>query len=96
MALLNIEWVRRVGGLSLVEVELAGDGADDRAPSLCASLASGLAFGGLEEAVERLDEAVGAAGSGPRGDAVDVSADHFGDGFHGFDLIFPLKSVHLS
>ena len=72
--------------VELGEVELAGDEEDDGAQSLCTSVASGLAFGGLEEAVERLDEAVGAACSGPRGDAVDVSADHFGDGFHGLDL----------
>ena len=52
-------------GVELGEVELPGDEEEDGADSLEAAVASGATLGGLEQPVEGLDEAVGAAGSGP-------------------------------
>ena len=73
-------------GVEPVEVEFAGDEEDDGAHGLEAAVAAGLALGGLDQAVQRFEEAVGLSGSRPGGDAVEVLADGLGDGLHGFDL----------
>ncbi len=51
------------------EVEFSRDGEEDGAHSGYSGVASGLAFGGLEEAVEGFDEAVGLAALCPSDDA---------------------------
>ena len=71
------------------EIELAGDQEEHRAHGGETSVAAGLAFGGLEEAIESLDKAVGLAGLRPGKDAVEVRADHVGDLLHGLDLGAP-------
>src|SRR6266852_2939966 len=73
-------------GVERGEVELAGDEEEIGPHGREAGVASGLAFGGLEEPVEGLDEAVGLAGLGPSDDAVEMRADHPGDLLHRRDL----------
>ena len=81
MALLNFVWV---GGVRIDagEVELAGNQEEHGAHGGKARVAAGFAFGRLEEAIERLDEAIGLTSLGPGDDAVEVSADHAGDVLH--------------
>ena len=64
------------------EVEFSRDEEEDCAHSRYSRVASGLAFGGLEEAVERFDEAVGLAALCPSDDAIEVLLDHAGDVLH--------------
>ena len=73
-------------GIELDEGELPGDVEYDGADGLEAAVASGAALGRLEQPVEGLDEAVGAARSGPGCDSVDVIPDRPGDGLHGLVL----------
>ena len=54
------------------EVELAGDQEDDGSDSGEAGEAASAALGGLKQAVERFEEAVGLAGLGPGDDALEV------------------------
>jgi hypothetical protein len=68
------------------EVEFSRDQEEDGAHGLESGVAAGLAFGGLEEAVEGFDEAVGLAGLRLGDDAVEVLADHPGDVLHRLDL----------
>jgi hypothetical protein len=87
VALLNLVWIRRRGvRVDGGEVELAGDEEEHGAHGGKASVAAGFAFGGLEEAVEGLDEAIGLTGLGSGNDAVEVSADHAGGILHWRDL----------
>ena len=64
------------------EVELAGNEEQHGAHGGKAGVAAGFAFGGLEEAIEGLDEAIGLAGLGPSDDAVEMLADHQRDLLH--------------
>ena len=64
-------------------MEFACDEEDDGAE---AAVAACLSLGGLDEAVEGFEEAVGLSGARPGGDTVEVGADRFGDGLHGLDL----------
>ena len=57
------------------EVEFSGDEKEDGADRFEPAVAAGLALGGLEQAVERLDEAVGLPGAHPGGDSVDALLD---------------------
>ena len=68
------------------EVEFSRDEEEDGSHGGKARIAPGLAFGGLEEAVEGLDEAVGLACLCPGDDALEVLADHSCDVFHRLDL----------
>lgn len=49
-------------------------------------ITAGLALGGLEQAVESLQEAIGLAGLGPCNDAVEMLADHARGLLHWLDL----------
>src|SRR5437667_6628176 len=75
-------------GVERGEVELTGDEEENGPHGREPGIASGLALGGLEEAVEGLDEAVGLAGLGPSDDAVEMRADHPGDLLHRRDPRF--------
>ena len=68
------------------EVEFSCNEEEDGAHSCESRVAAGLAFGGLEEAVERFDEAVGLAALCPGDDPVEVLSDHTGDVLHRRDL----------
>lgn len=68
------------------KVEFSCHVGEDCAHSRLSRVASGLAFGGLEEAVERIDEAVGLAALCPSDDAVEELSDHAGDVLHRRDL----------
>ncbi len=72
--------------VDLREVEFARDQEENRAHGRKARVAAGLAFGGLEEAVQRFDEAIGLSCLGPSDDAIEMRADHAGDILHRFDL----------
>ena len=85
MALLNLVWVGSVR-VDAGEVELTGNEEQYGTHGGEAGVAVGFAFGGLEEAAEGLDEAVGLTGLGPGNNAVEVSADHAGDILHWLDL----------
>jgi len=61
---------RRHVGVDPGEVALAGDHGDDGADGAEVPVSARLALGGLEEAVDRLEEAVGPAGVDPGEDAV--------------------------
>ena len=78
---MNLVWVDGVG-VDAGEVELAGNEEQYGAHGGKAGVAAGFAFGGLEEAVEGLDEAIGLTGLGPGNDAVEVPADHAGNLLH--------------
>lgn len=67
--------------VDLGEVELSGD-----QDGFEAHITAGLALGGLEQAVERLQEAIGLARLGPCNDAVEMLADHARDLLHWLDL----------
>ena len=68
------------------EVEFSCD-KEENGPHGCeARVAAGLAFGGLEEAIQGFDEAVGLPGLGPRHDAFEMRAYHLGDILHRRDL----------
>ena len=68
------------------EVELAGDEEDDGADGAEAPVSSRLALGGLEQAVDRLEEPIGLARINPGEDAIEVLADHGGHVLHRLDL----------
>src|SRR4029077_21146422 len=51
-----------------------------------ASVSAGFSLCGLEQSVDGFDEAIGLAGLGPGGDAVEMLADHGSDLLHGLDL----------
>ena len=67
-------------------MELACNEEDDHPDCAEATVPAGLALGGLEQAVDGLEEAVGLPGSHPGEDALEMTADHLGDLFHGLDL----------
>jgi hypothetical protein len=86
-ALLNPKWVRlRSMGVDRGEVEPSGDEQDHGFHRLEAGVSTRLALGGLKEAVNGFDEAIGLTGLGPSGDAIEMSADHDGDVLHGVDV----------
>jgi len=62
-------------GVDAGEVAFSGNEEQHCAHGFEEGAAAGLAFGGLEEAAQGLDEAVGLAGLGPGDDAVEVLAD---------------------
>src|SRR5262249_42942687 len=72
--------------IEAAEVELAGDQEDDGLDRVEAREAAGAALGGLEQAIEGFEEAVGLAGLSPSDDALDVPAHHRGDLLHRLDL----------
>jgi len=72
--------------VDLREFEFSCDEEEDCAHNREARIAAGLAFSGLEEAIERFDEAVGLAALCPSDDAVEVLSDHAGDVLHRHDL----------
>lgn len=68
------------------EVELAGEEEDDGSDRVEAFEAASSALGGLEQAVERLKEAVGLTGLRPGDDALEVATHEGGDFLHRLDL----------
>jgi hypothetical protein len=62
--------------IDAVEVELAGNQEEHGSHGGKAGVAAGFAFGGLEEAIEGLDEAIGLTGLGPGDNTVEVPADY--------------------
>src|ERR1700758_5382641 len=82
-----VTWVRlRSMGVDRGEVEPSSDEEDHGFHRLEASVSTRLALGGLKEAVDGFDEAIGLAGLGPGDDAVEMTADHDGDILHRIDL----------
>src|ERR1700751_2475449 len=73
-------------GVDCGEVEPSGYEEDHGFHRLEAGVSTRLALGGLKEAVNGFDEAIGLTGLGPSGDAIEMSADHDGDVLHGVDL----------
>ena len=75
--------------IDLREVASACDqedhGADGRESAITAGLA-GLALGGLDEAIQGLQEAIGGACLGPGADAIEMGAHEAGHRLHGLDL----------
>ena len=72
--------------VDLREVELPGNEEDHRADGREAAIATSLAFGRLEEAIQGFDKAIGGPRLRPGDDAFQVRAHEAGDGLHGFDL----------
>src|ERR1700757_3127352 len=68
------------------EVEFASDKKQHRSHGCEARVATSLALGGLKQAVDGFDKAVGLSGLGPRNDAVKVSANQSCDLLHRFDF----------
>ena len=68
------------------EVEFSRDEEQDRTHGFEASVSACFAFGGLKQAVDSLDEAVGLARLSPGNNAVEVSANQSRDVIHRFDL----------
>jgi hypothetical protein len=68
------------------EVEFSGDEEQDRTHGFEASVSACFPFGGLKQAVDSLDEAVGLARLSPGNNAVEVSANQSRDVLHWFDL----------
>ena len=68
------------------EVQFAGDEEDDRPDGGHASEAARAALGGLEQAVDGLEESVGLTGLRPGHDAFQVISHEHGNDLHGFDL----------
>ena len=68
------------------KVEFAGDQEDHGLDGGQAGEASGAAFGGLEQAVDSLQKAIGLAGLRPGHDALQMTAHECRDFLHGFDL----------
>ena len=73
----------RVG---LLEVELTGDQEGHSTDSREPAIAAGLALGGLEEAIQGLQEAVGGACLGLSTDAFETGSRKASDGLHGLEL----------
>ena len=69
-----------------MEVELAGDQEDHGLDRVDASEASGATLGGLEQAIESVEEAIGLAGVRPGHDALKVTSHEGGHLFHRLDL----------
>ena len=69
-----------------VEVELACDQDDDGLDGGQSGEATSAALGGLKQAVDGLQEAIGLTGVRPRDDAIDVAAHKRGDILHRLDL----------
>jgi len=64
------------------EIEFAGGQEDDGAEGGEAGVSARLALGGLEQAVDGFEEAIGLAGLGPGDDAVEMRTDHPGPPLH--------------
>src|SRR5208282_6377061 len=73
-------------GVDRGEVEPSGDEEDHGFHRLEAGVSTRLALGGLKEAVDGFDEAIGLAGLGPGDDAIEMTADHDSDILHRIDL----------
>jgi hypothetical protein len=73
-------------GVDRGEVEPSGDEEDHGFHRLEAGVSTRLAFGGLEQAVDGFDKAIGLAGLGPGDDPIEMTADHDGDLLHRPDL----------
>ena len=72
--------------IDLREVELACDQEDHSTDSREPAITAGLALGGLEEAIQGFQEAIGGACLGPGDDAFEVGAYEAGHGLHGLGL----------
>src|ERR1017187_6165728 len=72
--------------VELLKVELASNEEYHRSHGVDVGVAVGFSFGGLEQSIDRFDEAIGLSGLSPSHDAVEMIADHLGDLFHGFDF----------
>src|SRR5476651_855196 len=68
------------------EVEFSGDEEQDRTHGFEASVSACFAFGGLKQAVDSLDAAVGLARLSSGNNADEVSANQSRDVLHRFDL----------
>ena len=71
--------------IDLREVELACDQEDHGADGRESAITAGVALGGLEEAVQGLQEAIGGACLGPGADAIEMGAHEAGHRLHGLD-----------
>lgn len=65
-----------------MEIEFSRDEKNHRTHGGAAGIAARLAFGGLKQTVEGLEEAIGLPSLSPSHDAIEVVADHSGDLFH--------------
>ena len=72
--------------IDLREVELACDQEDHGADGRESAITAGLALGGLEEAIQGLQEAIGGACLGPGTDAIEMGAHEAGHRLHGLNL----------
>ena len=68
------------------EVEFTGKQEDHDADRGKPAVATRFALGGLEQAVQGFQEAIGLTSLRPGDDALEVVADHLGDILHRFDL----------
>jgi len=75
MALLNSEWVSRMR-VDRPEVEFPGNQENDGSDSRQSAIAARFALGGLEQAVQGFEEAVGHAAACPGDDALEMGSDH--------------------
>ena len=72
--------------IELLEIQLASDEEYQRPHGVDVGTAAGFPFRGLEQSIERIDEANGLSGLNSGSDAIKVTVDHFGDLFHRFDF----------
>ncbi len=72
--------------IECAEVEFSSNQEDDGANSSQSPIPSGLAFGGLEQAVNGFEEAIGHSCSCPGNDALKVVSNHPRYILHGLDL----------
>lgn len=71
--------------MGFCEVQPAREQEHDGADGGEARIVAGLAFGGLEKAVDSLQKAVGLAGADPGDDTLEVLADYLGHRLHRLD-----------
>ena len=72
--------------VKLCKVEFSGDQEQHRSHGGKAHEPSRLAFGGLEQAIDRFDKSVRLARLRPSDDAIKVTANHESNFLHRFDL----------
>ena len=72
--------------VDVAEIKFPGKQEDDSADGGEVAVSTCLALGGLEQAVDGFEEAVGLAGLSPGDDAIEMSADHLCHDLHRFDF----------